>query len=196
MNQRGVHSQRHNRQGERSLYYRSLHPPHRCQESDPDTVAAPTAQRQKVCEYRAKVPIHSRRRRRRPEGQVPAWHKGPILVGKICSIGRDRAPRRPWPAVTRSASRRSSESHYPRLLTVSAQHVPPQSPRARSGRHTTPRPQPALRARSRVGRRGAKGPNPPSHLRPGRPPEITGRRPRRSRTSDAGPGDACRSLQP
>jgi hypothetical protein len=100
-------------EGRAEFYYRSIHPPHRCQESDPDTVAAPTAQRQKVCEYRAKVPIHSRRRWRRPEGQVPAWHKGPILVGKICSIGRDRAPRRPWPAVTRSASRRSSESHPP-----------------------------------------------------------------------------------
>ena len=128
MNQRGVHSQRHNRQGERSLYYRSLHPPHRCQESDPDTVAAPTAQRQKVCEYRAKVPIHSRRRRRRPEGQVPAWHKGPILVGKICSIGRDRAPRRPWPAVTRSASRRSGESPPPSPHSECSARPPTVSP--------------------------------------------------------------------
>jgi hypothetical protein len=54
----------------------------------------------------------------------------------------------------------AAAGHVPRLLTVSAQHVPPQSPLALSGRHTTPRPQPALRARSRVGRRGAKGPNP------------------------------------
>ena len=57
MNQRGVHSQRHNGWRGQSLYYQSLRPPHCCQESDPDTVAAPSAQRQKVGEYQAKIPF-------------------------------------------------------------------------------------------------------------------------------------------
>ena len=115
-------------------------------------MAAPSAQRQRVCEYWAKVPIHSRRRRRRQE--VPAWHNGPNTCGEERLHGADT------PTASSLASRArpvdAAAGHVPRLLAVSNQHVPPGPAPA----DTTPRPQPALRAQSRVGRRGAKGPNP------------------------------------
>ncbi len=82
---------------------------------------------------------------------------GPILVGKKCSTGQTRTPRRARPANMRSASRRSGGSRPLRLLAVSAQHVPPQSPRARSGRHTTPETQAGSPAsRHRVGPGGGQ----------------------------------------
>ena len=99
-------------------------------------MAAPSAQRQRVCEYQAKVPIHSRRRRRRQE--VPAWHNGPNTCGEERLQGADTPAASSLArrhALGQSTRRRITS---PRLLTVSAQHVPPQSPRARSGRHTTP----------------------------------------------------------
>jgi hypothetical protein len=91
---------------------------------------------------------------------------GPILVGKKGSKGQTRPPRRPWPAVMRSASRRGGGSRPPPPHSECSARPPWPSP----ADTRPPRPQPALLARSRVGRRGAKGPNPPSHLRPGRPP--------------------------
>ena len=86
MKQRGVHKM-HSGWGGQSLYYQSLCPPHRCQESDPDTVAAPLAQRQRVGEYWARIPFtFDEEGRRRPKVQAPARHKGQILVEKKCSM--------------------------------------------------------------------------------------------------------------
>ena len=57
MNQLGVHSQGTTGGEDRVFIIKVSVRPHRCQESDPDTVAAPLAQRQKVGEYRAKIPF-------------------------------------------------------------------------------------------------------------------------------------------
>ena len=63
---------------------------------------------------------------------------GPRLVEKKCSLRQARTPRRPGPANMRFGQSTRRRITSPRLLTVSTQHVPPQSPRARSDRHTTP----------------------------------------------------------
>ncbi len=118
---------RHDWRGGQIRYYQSLRPPHRCQESDPDTVtvAAPSAKRQRVCEskigpkFTFTVDVEGVVR------NLPGT-MGPILVGKKCSKGQTRTPHRPWPDVMRSATRRGGGSRSPLLLlTVSAQHVPP-----------------------------------------------------------------------
>ena len=78
-----------------------------------------------------------------------------------------------WHAIMRLASRRSGGSRPPPPHSECSARPPTVSPGPLRPTQDSPRPQPALRARSRVGRRAARGPNPPSHLRPGRPPEIS-----------------------
>ena len=78
---------------------------------------------------------------------------------KTCAAGRTRTRSVGQPDRARPVD--AVPDHVPRLLTVSTQHVPHSPTRPAPADTRPPRPQPALRARSRVGRRGAKGPNPP-----------------------------------
>ena len=50
---------------------------------------------------------------------------GPILVGKKGSTGQTRPPRRPWPAVMRSASRRGGRSRPPPPRSECSARPPP-----------------------------------------------------------------------
>ena len=107
-----------------SLLLESLRPPPRCQESDPDTVAAPTAQRQRVCEISGQSSHSQSTTEALSGGPGTCLAQRPNTCGEDMLHGENDHAASPLARHHELGQSTQWRITSPRLLIVSAQHVP------------------------------------------------------------------------